>query len=237
MKHVLSRLYLHLELHWLNLHLTLSPLKLFSALPIAIQFITNWKDFVQRVTSLWCPTPLCDLACRLLHAALCPRRKKKKRMRAHQISASIRHRSLFWVCINLTGLFVGPCCITQTQGKVLNEVLWRKSHVHYLWREIKDVWMLGACLGSAQSGVIHLDKETNLALCTYFKAKISRKGQILDVKLAPRAFFQHGVCVVCRNTQELTFGRAFNWFSYSFVLKSITSNSLIKTHKWVCVNK
>lgn len=191
MKHILSRLYLHLELHWLNLHLTLSPLKLFSALPAAIRFITNWKDFVQRVTSPRFPTPLCDLVCWVLHVALCPWRKK--RMRAHQIRASIRHRSLFWVCINLTGLFVGPCCITQTQGKVLNEVLWRKSHVHYLRREIKDVWMLGACLGSAQSGVIHLDKETNLTLCTYFKAKISRWGWILDAKLSPRAFFQHGV--------------------------------------------
>lgn len=25
---------------------------------------------------------------------------------------------------------MGLCCITRTQGKVLNEVLWRKSHVN-----------------------------------------------------------------------------------------------------------
>lgn len=42
---------------------------------------------------------------------------------------------------------------------------------------------------AAQSGVIHLDKEKNLVLCTYFKAKISRKGRILDAKLSPRGFF------------------------------------------------
>lgn len=32
----------------------------------------------------------------------------------------------------------------------------------------KDVWMLRACLSSAQSEVIHLDKERNLALFALF---------------------------------------------------------------------
>lgn len=61
----------------------------------------------------------------LLPLALCPQRgaSNNYNIRISFIACMCMHQSHQAICGSV-------CCITRTQGKVLNEVLWRKSHVH-----------------------------------------------------------------------------------------------------------
>ncbi len=118
----------HVELQWLNLQLIPSSSKLHNALnplnhtlkrlysschPALASYSSVWPCVVQTPSSTW-------------HCAL---RGKSLRVRRITTAQSIIRCLRVYVSIS-TWLFVGLCCITWTQGKVLNEVLWRKSHVH-----------------------------------------------------------------------------------------------------------
>ncbi len=112
----------HVELQWLNLHLILSSTKLHNALNPLNHIL---KRFHSSCHPLWRLTPPCDL----VRSDSCVLRGRKVCVSVDE--GSMKYPSLLaCVCINLTWLFVGLCCITWTQGKVLNEVLWLKSHVH-----------------------------------------------------------------------------------------------------------
>lgn len=87
----------------------------------------------------------------------------------------------------------------------------------------KDVWMLRACL-IAQSEVIHLDKERNLAPFAFFWAKSHRTVEFLMHRWFNRHFITECLCGLCKNSsplvffllQEFTFCSTSNGASYSF---------------------
>lgn len=116
------------ELQWLNIQLILSSSKLHNALnPLnhtLKRFYSSCHPALASHSSVWpcvfrLPPPLDTVP-------------SEGKVRA--FVESQQHKVSLVACLRVyvsisTWLFVGLCCITWTQGKVLNEVLWRKSHV------------------------------------------------------------------------------------------------------------
>lgn len=117
---------------------------------------------IQTPSSTWC--------CALWGKGLC----------AHQNHNSVKTSFVACVCplacvrvyINLSWLFVGLCCITWAQGKVLNEVLWRKSHVHISGGGQRCVDVKGMPQFSA---VINLDRKEFPSFLFFWGDKITEQ--------------------------------------------------------------